>query len=76
MIRLPLIAIGCLALLIFLAGCAGSPLPAVVCPGMKAYTDEEQKQLADELASDGPETIIQLEDYVQLRSACRKTAGK
>jgi len=52
-----------------LAGCATN---AIHCPPLVEYSLLEQSVLADELPKDGKQSQIVIEDYAQLRSACRK----
>ena len=65
------------ASLFTLGGCASlAPNPpaaaTITCPPLVAYSALEQQALADELAKDGTESQIQIEDYIKLRGACRK----
>lgn len=59
--------------LLTLAGCAA---PAINCPPLVQYGSLEQDGLHAEFPKDGPETQVQIEDYVKLRQACAATASK
>lgn len=52
----------------FLAGCVAAP---VSCPPLRAYTAAEQQALAAELPKDGTQAQRWIEDYVDLREACK-----
>ena len=64
------VALAAVVAVVLLAGCAGAP--AVKCPLLVQYPQLEQDALEGELPSDGPESQVQIEDYVKLRQACQK----
>ena len=62
--------LGFVVILVALYGCASGP--AIHCPPLVQYPALEQQVLAAELPSAGPETQVQIEDYLKLRQSCKQ----